>query len=578
MGRMTAIYTAQTECQDCRKCIRECPVKAVKVARGYASVISNLCILCGHCVAVCPHGAKKVRDDIHEARFLLKSKTQVIASLAPSFVSEFSTLRPGQLIAALKRLGFYGVSETALGAQEVSANISAILKQNTGNILVSTACPTAVSYIRKYLPESAEHLTCLLSPLLAHCKMLRRTYGQGIGTVFFGPCIAKKSEAEAHPELLDVALTFDDLKRWLDDARIQPESITESTEDHFIPEAARDGALYPIEGGMIAGVQAASVASKVRFMAFSGIQNIEKALRGLEELRPDQNIFIELLACEGGCVNGPSAAIKSASALKRYQVIQYAQPVNPTPRHHDTLAISEEYGPEPVPFSDHTEEELSGVLRGVAMYTPEDELNCGGCGYDSCREFARAFLSGKAERSMCTAYMRKLAQKKANALMKKMPAAVVIVDADLKIIECNPSFVRLFANGAGLATEESPGLEGVDLEEVVPFHSLFSSVLETGSDIIDKDIRHRKGILHATIFSIEKNSVVGGILEDITEPAVRKEQIIKRARQVIEQNLKTVQQIAFLIGENAAESEITLNSIVESFSPEDVEEKEEENA
>ena len=518
MTRMSAVYTAQTECQDCRKCIRECPVKAVKVARGYASVISNLCILCGHCVAVCPHGAKKVRDDIPEAKYLLKSKTQVIASLAPSFVSEFSTLRPGQLIAALKRLGFYGVSETALGAQEVSANISGLLKQDSGNILVSTACPTAVSYIRKYLPESAKHLTCLLSPLLAHCKMLRSAYGQGAGIVFFGPCIAKKSEAEAHPELLDVALTFDDLKRWLEDARIQPEFLHESAQDTFIPQAAGDGALYPIEGGMILSVQATCAQNNVRFMAFSGVQNIEKALRGLEELHPDQNIFIELLACEGGCVNGPSTAIKSASALKRYQVIEYAHPAPRVSGHDSAVPIFENYGAEPVPFSDHTEEELSGVLRGVAMYSPEDELNCGGCGYDSCREFARAFLSGMAERSMCTAYMRKLAQKKANALMRKMPAAVVIVDADLKIIECNPSFIRLFADGTGLATDANPGLEGVDLEDVAPFHSLFSSVLETGVDIIDKDIRHRKGILHASIFSIEKNSVVGGILRTSRSP------------------------------------------------------------
>jgi iron only hydrogenase large subunit-like protein len=573
MSRMTPIYTAQTECQDCRKCIRECPVKAVKVARGYASVISNLCILCGHCVAVCPHGAKKVRDDIPEAKHLITAKPRVIASLAPSFVSEFSTLRPGQLIAALKRLGFYGVSETALGAQQVSANVSACLKQDAGNILFSTACPTAVSYIRKYLPDSARHLTSLLSPLLAHCKMLRRTYGQEIGIVFFGPCIAKKSEAEAHPELLDVALTFGDLKRWLEDARIQPESMPESAQDCFVPEAAHDGALYPIEGGMISSVQATCAQNDVRFMAFSGIQNIEKALRGLEELQPEQNIFIELLACEGGCVNGPSAAIKSASALKRYQVIQYAQPAKQAAPQNFALPILEQYGPDPVPFADRTEEEISGVLRGVGMNSSEDELNCGGCGYDSCRQFARAFLSGMAERSMCIAYMRKLAQKKANALMRKMPAAVVIVDADLKIIECNPSFIRLFASSIGLATETNPGLEGVDLEGIVPFHSLFSSVLETGTDIIDKDIRHRKRILHATIFSIEKNSVVGGILGDITEPAVRKEQIIKRARQVIEQNLKTVQQIAFLLGENAAESEITLNSIVESFTPEDVEEE-----
>lgn len=571
MSRMTSIYTAQTECQDCRKCIRECPVKAVKVARGYASVISNLCILCGHCVAVCPHGAKKVRDDIGEAQRLLASKPRVVASLAPSFVSEFADLRPGQLIRALKRLGFYGVSETALGAEQVSANIAVLIRQDSGNILFSSACPTAVEYIRKYRPEFAKGLTPLLSPLLAHCKMLRGTYGQEIGVVFFGPCIAKKLESEMHPELLDVALTFDDLKRWLKDARIQPELLPELADDRFVPEAAREGALYPVEGGMIAGVQASCAAGEASFMAFSGVRNIDKALDGLEELRPDKNLFIELLACEGGCVNGPSTATKSASALKRYQVIQYAQPAEPGKNGHVGVPILEEYDPEPVPFADRTDEELMSVLRSVGMYSPEDELNCGGCGYDSCREFARAFLSGKAERSMCTAYMRKLAQKKANALMTKMPAAVVIVDADLKIIECNPSFIHMFVEGTEVNAETNPGLEGAELESVLPFSSLFSSVLETGTDILDRDIRHRKGIIHASIFTIEKNAVAGAILEDITEPSVRKEQIIKRARQVIEQNLKTVQQIAFLIGENAAESEITLNSIVESFTPKDVE-------
>ena len=249
MTRMTPIYTAQTECQDCRKCIRECPVKAVKVARGYASVISELCILCGHCVAVCPHGAKKVRDDVHEAKHLLASKDRVIASLAPSFVSEFSTLRPGQLIGALKRLGFHGVSETALGAQLVSANISTSLKQDSGKIFFSTACPTAVSYIRKYLPSAAKHLTGLLSPLLAHCKMLRSAYGQGIGIVFFGPCIAKKSEAEMHPELLDVSLTFDDLKRWLEDARILPESIRESPRTVSSRKPPATAPCTPLRGG-----------------------------------------------------------------------------------------------------------------------------------------------------------------------------------------------------------------------------------------------------------------------------------------------------------------------------------------
>ena len=166
---------------------------------------------------------------------------------------------------------------------------------------------------------------------------------------------------------------------------------------------------------------------------------------------------------------------------------------------------------------------------------------------------------------MCVTYMRKLAHKKANALIQKMPSAVVIVNDTLRIIESNAAFAGLFASpSAGTA---SPALEGLALAEVMPFASLFHNVLKTGEDILDRDLRFQNTILHATIFSIEKHTVVGGIIQDITQPAVQKAQVIRKAREVIQKQLATTQQIAYLLGENAAESEITLNSIIESFSP-----------
>jgi len=202
----------------------------------------------------------------------------------------------------------------------------------------------------------------------------------------------------------------------------------------------------------------------------------------------------------------------------------------------------------------------------VGKYSVEDELNCGGCGYDSCRDFARALIPRNAERMMCATYTRKLAQKKANALLQKMPSAVVIVDEDLKIIECNSNFVRLFA-----ADEElSKNLEGTALGAVMPFSYLFRRVLDSNEDIVGHDIRYQRGILTTSIFAIEPHSVICGIFRDISEPIFQKEQIIDRAREVIQKNLKTVQQIAYLLGENAADSEIILNSIVRSFSPDDV--------
>jgi iron only hydrogenase large subunit-like protein len=567
MERLNSIYTEKRECQDCHKCIRECPVKAIRVQDGYARVVPELCITCGNCVLACPSSAKRVRDDLPQAKALLAGNRKVIASIAPSFVAQFPGIRKGQVIHALKKLGFFAVSETALGAQQVSANISSLMRSESKQIWVSSACPVVVDFISKYHPEYQPYLSCLLSPLLTHCKMLRSYYGQSIDVVFVGPCIAKKREADAHPELLDAVLTFEDLDHWLSEEDIRLAEIVETSADRFEPEEAQEGALYPIEGGAILDTAANGI-HRSQFMSFSGIANVEQALKGISEWTPEHNIFFELTACAGSCVNGPKAARNTSVARRRYEIVRYAKLPQQLAR-PVSVEISERYSAAPVKKDDHTDLQLRDALRSIGKHSADDELNCGGCGYDSCRDFAHALIAGNAERMMCASYTRKLAQKKANVLIKKMPSAVVIVGDDLKIIECNANFVRLFSCEA--EQSRARGFEGSSLETVVPFAYLFRRVLESGEDIVGHDIRFRRSILNTSIFTIETNSVVGGILQDITEPAFQKEQIIDRARQVIQKNLKTVQQIAYLLGENAADSEIILNSIVRSFSPEEVE-------
>ena len=206
MEHLNPIYTQERECQDCHKCIRECPVKAIRVEDGYARVVPELCIMCGNCVLACPSNAKRVRDDLPKVKELLTSGRKVIVSLAPSFVAQFSGVRPAQIIHALKKLGFFAVSETALGAQQVSASISRLMRSEPKQIWISSACPVVVDFISKYHPECQPHVFGVLSPLLTHCKMLRAHYGDEIAIVFIGPCIAKKKEAEQHPELLDAVL------------------------------------------------------------------------------------------------------------------------------------------------------------------------------------------------------------------------------------------------------------------------------------------------------------------------------------------------------------------------------------
>lgn len=565
MERLNPIYTQERECQDCHKCIRECPVKAIRVEDGYARVVPELCIMCGNCVLACPSNAKRVRDDLPDVKKLLKSGRKTIVSLAPSFAAQFSGVRAAQVIHALKQLGFFAVSETALGAQQVSASVSALMQSDSKQVWISSACPVVVDFIGKYHPECQPHVFGVLSPLLTHCKMLRARYGDEIAIVFIGPCIAKKTEAEQHPKLLDAVLTFEDLDRWLDDEGIRLEEIAERPDDRFVPETAEEGALYPIDGGMVSGAAGRKAADSSQFMAFSGISNVEQALKGIAEWKPAHNIFFELTACAGSCVNGPKAARNTSVARRRYDILHYAKPATELPRKL-SLSIERKYSASPVARNEYSELQLQEALRTVGKYSAEDELNCGGCGYDSCRDFAHALIARNAERMMCATYTRKLAQKKANALLQKMPSAVVIVDENLKIIECNANFVHLFTDDI----EQPKELEGSALDAVIPFSYLFRRVLDSGGDIVNHDIRYQRNILNTSIFTIEPHAVMCGLFQDITKPIFQKEQIIGRAREVIQKNLKTVQQIAYLLGENAADSEIILNSIVRSFSPEDV--------
>ena len=577
MNYLNPIFTEKRECQDCYKCVRNCPVKAIKVEGGYASVVPELCIFCGYCVEVCPNGAKKVRDDLANARQLLARKPTVLVSLAPSYVTEFPGVTAPQMVSALKRLGFAGVSETALGAQQVSAQAAALLQARPDRVLASSACPTVVAYLQKHRPNGAALLTGLMSPLLTHCQMLRQALGPEIGIVFIGPCIAKKLEAAQHPELLEVALTFEDLRRWLGQEKVLLEELTPAPADHFVPESAAEGAWYPVDGGMIAGMKNTCAVNDGSLMAFSGLGAIKKALDGVEGLRPDQGLFLELLACEGGCVNGPKVHCRGATVAKRQRIFQSARPAaTALPRPPQVATPTSFLVPRPAPVV-VPDSQIREALRSVGKSSADDELNCGGCGYDSCRDFGIALISQKAERAMCVTYMRQLAHKKANALIQKMPSAVVIVNEAIRIIEFNTAFVSLFAaEKPGTATPPA-AIDGLALAEMMPFASLFQGVMKSGEDILDRDLRYQNTILHATIFSIEKHCLVGGILQDITKPAVRKEQVIRKAREVIQKQLATTQQIAYLLGENAAEAEITLNSIIDSFSPPKPDEPKEAN-
>jgi iron only hydrogenase large subunit-like protein len=561
MNRQYAIYTAETSCIDCYRCVRSCPVKAIRVENGRAAIVPDLCVACGTCVDACPNGAKIVRRDLGRAKNLLAHKKQVYISLAPSYASEFAGTTDAQLIAAFKQLGFAGVSETALGADMVSQAVAEQLRLSDRKLHISTACPAAVDYIRKYLPALVPDLTELFSPMLAHARLLKKQYGDDCGIVFVGPCIAKKCEADLHPDLIDVALTFTELHQWLEEEDISLKN--DGDPEGFVPHPSVNGAIYPVAGGMIDSLKPYGLTG-VQQVTVAGLDTIRRTLDGMQSEQLATPIFMELLACQGGCTAGPCAGDTHPALLNDHVVRCKAgemRPVDPL----NLPDISNKYRVCDLHCTVPKTEELAKALLRVGKHNHDDELNCGGCGYNSCRSFAQAMIDGRAEPNMCLSFLRQRAQKKANALLRCMPSGVVIVDNKLKVIECNLNFAQIAGEDAMLAYDAQPGLEGADLKKLIPFHDLFYQVLRTNEEYHSKMQRIGDRLLHVTIFSIEPFQTVGGIALDVTHSEMRREHIVKRAREVIDKNMTTVQEIACMLGEHMADTEILLRSIAEDF-------------
>lgn len=559
------IYTETNDCQDCYKCIRECPVKAIKMEDQSASIMQDQCIICGHCTQVCPVGAKKVKEDISTVKYFLKNHQRVIVSLAPSYISEFPEYSQNQFISALKSLGFSAISETALGAEIVSSFIKNDIQKMSNGVYISPCCPSTIELIKKYYPQHSDKILAVDTPMLAHGKYLRDYYGKETKIVFIGPCIAKKKEADLNQGIIDTVITFKRLREWFEEEKINPAHFPETGKNIFQPVSAGIGNLYPIEGGMIASVKDKDHAEDMEYLSYSGVDRLMPILSDLEHLATNKKVFLELMACEGGCINGPGNTNHDSVVIKTLKVrsnnkkdfpkeIKTQMPEDLI-NHYDYIDAVEK--PE---FSDN---EIIDTLKSIGKYNQKDELNCGGCGYESCRDFAKAVLNGMAEEQMCISYNRRVAQDKASALLQRMPYGVVIVDNQMKIVECNYNFAELTGKDSMLAYEAKPGLKGVDLAKLISYSHYFENLLHAGEGSVEKDIKTESHFLHLSVFTLQKNHLLCAILHNLRAPEIKREEIIKRSRKVIRENLATVQKIAFYLGENASSMETLLNSIVD---------------
>lgn len=571
MTNCYSVYTLKNECLDCYKCVRECHIKAIKIQDGSASVINEKCIACGHCVTVCPSGAKKVRNDIDKVKNLIKAQKKVYVSLAPSWAGIYD-LTPDKMIAVLKKLGFYEVSETALGAQEVSIKCAEILNHAENGLYISSACPVIVDYIKLYKPELAKNIVNVASPALTHAKMLKEMYGDEISVVFIGPCIGKKNEADHNPEFLDASLTFEELNFWINDEFININELEVCEADKFVPESAYEGSLYPIEGGMNDTIKQVGINSDVSLVSLSGLKAFDRAVDGLDISTINKKIFIEALSCESGCVNGPCSASKKAGLAISTDIMSKVRYRYEIPQKARTV-FEKNYKENPVKEDDVTYAQIQEAMQKIGKHSPDDELNCGGCGYSTCRDMAKALVKGDAEPSMCVSYMRKIAMRKAAAMLRSMPSAIVMVDKHLNIIEANDAFMRMFCGDMyEIFANRKEGLSGAAVDRIISFGDLFAEILNSGCDMHKSHYHVQNKLYDINAFTIEKGEIVGAVITDVTKAEIDREKIAAKAREVITKNIAKVQEIACLLGEHMVETEVLLSSIAEDYSNDESEE------
>jgi len=566
---MAIIDFKATKCRHCYKCVRNCEVKAIMVKDGRAEIMPDNCILCGRCLQICPQSAKTLVSDLDQVRYLIKRGVKVVVSIAPAFMGLLKYHTIGQVRAALLQLGFYDVRETSEGAALVTAEYGRLLREGTMENIITTCCPSANDLIEKYYPQLIPYMAPVVSPMIAHGMMLKKEYGSDVKVVFLGPCIAKKREAQdaRHSGYIDAVLNFNDIERWLEDEEID----IEDCEDMPFVKNPRVNRLYPVSNGVVSSVMATEKRhDSYRKFYVHGEKNCMDLCESL--IRGDiTGCFIEMNICYGGCIQGPTVKEGSISRFKVKLDMEETIEKEPVPE-EETAPVLESISlrkvfmdrspKDPVP----TEEEIQAILAQTGKNRPDDELNCGACGYPTCREKAIAVFQKKAELNMCIPFMYEKSESFANLVMETSPNLVMIVDEDMKLLEYSAVGEKYFGK------TRSEALQMYLYEFIDPAD--FQWVFETHQNIHGKKVTYPEYHLDTlqNIVYIEKEHVVLATFIDITkeEEQARQEyekklDTIDLAQKVIHKQMMVAQEIAGLLGETTAETKTTLTKLCQSL-------------
>ena len=423
----------KSNCKNCYKCIRHCPVKSIRFSGNQAHIIGNECILCGHCLVVCPQNAKQIVDETEKVKVLIQSGSPVYASLAPSFIANYPGIGIEGMRKALKKLGFADAEETAIGASIVKTEYERMLKEDCHDVVISSCCHSINLLIQKYFPSLLPCLADIMSPMQAHCTEIKKKNPEA-KTVFIGPCVAKKDEADHYEGIVDAVLAYEELTTWLKSEHIELEPDMDETEH----SRAR---FFPTTGGILKTM--AQNAPGYTYLAVDGVENCISALREIEGGNVHK-CFIEMSACAGSCIGGPAMERYHRSPVGDYRsVADYAGKEDFDIEQPDMLELKKRFEPIELRNGIPSEEEIKAILKKMGKNRPEDELNCGSCGYDTCREKAIAIYHGKAEISMCLPYLKEKAESFSDCIVSNTPNALIVVNDALEVQQINPAALKI---------------------------------------------------------------------------------------------------------------------------------------
>lgn len=612
---MSLIWINKDKCNQCYTCVRTCPVKAISYnnKEAVAEINPNRCIGCGNCYVSCATGAVEFRDDTEKVKSLVKSNKKTAAIVAPSIAAEFPDVTDYRnFVGMIRSLGFNYVSEVSFAVDIVASKIKETLRKSRGKYYITANCPPAIDYVRKFQPELLDSLMKLKSPMLVQAEIMYKLYGDDIKIVYIGPCIAQKTEAErdAGDNKIHAVLTFYELRKLFKENNILENSVEFS---EFDPPFGRKGSLYPLNTGILKAGEINENPLNNRIVSVEGKDKFKPSVDDFGHI-PAIKHHLNIFYCEG-CAMGPGTTKNDVGKLQRQSLVvnfsakrmekSVKKDWENNIKQFSNIDITRNYEADDQRLEAPDKKKVNEVLKLLGKDRPLN-INCGQCGYETCRDFAVDVAKGLTQPEMCVNFTlrnrqeyidkltesnRKLAKtqdalkkseqsaredheavKEAMAMttsmMQKLPSGVVIVDKNMSIMQSNKRFVNLLGEEANSINEVIPGLEGADIKTLIPYqvYNLFSYVLDKNKPILNRDINLNDKMLNISVFTVKRKEIVGAVIRDLHEPAVRSEEVISRVKDVIDKNLEMVQNIGFLLGEGASDTERRLNSIIETFS------------